>query len=515
MSQEFDVSPAPQSEEELGPVAHDTAEAGAAAPADESAHSFAPAASTVGDVTTPADVDGGEHATTAPTTNVPARAVAADAPPATDMPPATADTAAEATVSESSPAVMAAAAAGETASAAAGTPESAPAVPALRAGDRVRARIVHIGDEYTDVEIPGAPAARIRSAELRDREGGVLLRENDRFTATIASVGDVITLSLGKKRGVLDAARLRLALEQRTTVTGTVQAMNKGGFEVRIGRVRAFCPLSQIDAAFVEIPESYMGKSLTFRVLRWENHGRNIVVSRRSVLRDEAKAQLQELRKQLSEGAEMNGVVKRLQPFGAFVDLGGIEGLLHVSRMGYSRVDDPAAVVTVGATIRVRVVKIEHPGTRRERIALALADLGPDPWAQAQEQLHVGDVLTGTVVRLAPFGAFVRLPIGLDGLVHLSELSNDRVSEPQEVVSAGQEVQVRVLHVDVEKRRISLSLRRASDTPEPLPRRREPRRERPPRQRDKTPSPASGNVTLTHTMADQLGLLKQKFRGHA
>ena len=495
MSREFDVSPAPESEEETGPVVHEIApDAPATTPASPQELTME---------STPMAAASGSAATDTPAT----AETMAPAPATADVPAAATPTTDIATATPTPDAPEAAALA---------SAEAAPAAaPTLRVGERVRGRIVTLGDEHTEVEIPGPLPARIRTAELRERDGTVLLRENDRFTATVASMGDVVTLSLGKKRGVLDAARLRLALEQRTTVTGTVQAMNKGGFEVRIGRVRAFCPLSQIDAAFVEIPESYMGKSLTFRVLRWENHGRNIVVSRRSVLRDEAKAQVQELRKQLSEGAELDGVVKRLQPFGAFIDLGGVEGLLHVSRMGYSRVDDPAAVVTVGAKIRVRIVKIEYPGTRRERIALALADLGPDPWAQVQEQLHAGDVLTGTVVRLAPFGAFVRLSVGLDGLVHLSELSNERVSEPQEVVTPGQEVQVRVLHVDVEKRRISLSLRRASEAPEPPPRRREPRRERPPRQREKNPSPASGNVTLTHTMADQLGLLKQKFRGPA
>lgn len=498
MSQEHDVSPASEAEDSARSPGHETTDT--TAPTPESAPEIATAA-----------------ALPVPAAPAPEAGAIAAVPEPLPPPlqPAPADTQTEpATALADTPADPAAAPA---AAPTLGAPEegTTPTPTPVRVGDRVRGRVAAIGDDFIQVEINAAVPARIRTAELRDRDGTVLLRENDRFTATVAAMDDGVTLTLGKKRGILDAARLRLALEQHKTVTGTVQAMNKGGFEVRVGRVRAFCPLSQIDAGFVEVPESYMGKSLTFRVLRWENHGRNIVVSRRSVLRDEAKAQAQELRKQLVEGAEFDGIVTRLQSFGAFVDLGGVEGLLHVSRMGYSRVDDPAAVVTVGGKVRVRIVKIEHPGTRRERIALALADLGPDPWAHLQEQLHVGDVLTGTVVRLAPFGAFVRLSIGLDGLVHLSELSNQRVVEPREVVTPGQEVQVRVLHVDVEKRRISLSLRRASEAPEPPPRRREPRRERPSRQRDKPANPSGGNVSLTHTMADQLGLLKQKLRGHA
>jgi len=385
----------------------------------------------------------------------------------------------------------------------------------LQVGERVRGRIVAIDDEYTQVDYGGAAPARIRSAELRDRSGTMLLRIDDRFTASVTACDEFVLLSLGKKRGVLDAARMRDALEKRTTVNGTVQTVNKGGFEVRIGRVRGFCPLSQMDTGFVDNPENFVGKTFSFRVLRWENHGRNIVLSRRSVLREEAKTQAQELRKQLVEGAELDGTVKRLQPFGAFVDLGGLEGLLHVSRMSHSRVDDPATIVAVGATVRVRVVKVEHSGTRRERIALALADLGPDPWASVQEQLHIGDVLTGTIVRLAPFGAFVRLPMGLDGLVHLSELSHQRINEPSEVVTPGQEVQVRVLHIDLDKRRVSLSLRRSAETSQPAPRKREPRRERTAQPREPRPSPTSGGVSLTHTMAEQLGSLKAKLRGHA
>ncbi len=401
------------------------------------------------------------------------------------------------------------------------TPDSSSLAPpagprVLQVGERVRGRIAAIDEEYTQIDYGGTALARIRSAELRDRSGTMLLRLDDRFTASVTASDEFVVLSLGKKRGVLDAARMREALEKRTTVTGTVQTVNKGGFEIRIGRVRGFCPLSQMDTGFVDTPESFLGKSFSFRVLRWENHGRNIVLSRRSVLREEAKTVAQELRKQLVEGAELEGTIKRLQPFGAFVDLGGLEGLLHVSRMSHSRVDDPAAIVAVGATVRVRVVKVEHPGTRRERIALALADLGPDPWASVQEQLHIGDVLSGTIVRLAPFGAFVRLPMGLDGLVHLSELSHQHVTEPGEVVTPGQEVQVRVLHIDLDKRRVSLSLRRSAEAaPAPRKRERDTRRERSAPPREQRPNPASGGVSLTHTMAEQLGSLKAKLRGHA
>jgi ribosomal protein S1 len=391
-------------------------------------------------------------------------------------------------------------------------PPAAPSTPKeIKAGDRVRGRIVAIDEEETLVDLGGPAPARIPTAEIRDRDGHVLLRLDDKLSAAVAAIGERITLTLGRKRGVLQAARLRLALENRTPVEGTVRGMNKGGFEVNMGGVRAFCPLSHIESGFVQDPRDYLGKSYPFRVLRWEGNGRNIVVSRRSILREEAKQHAQEVRSRLTEGTELEGTVTHLQPFGAFVDLGGLEGLVHVSRMSHGRVDDPASVVHPGDKVRVRVVKVENPGTRRERIALALADLGPDPWEAVGTALHEGDVVSGTVLRCVPFGAFVRLQPGVEGLVHVSELSIERIADPKEAVSPGQEVQVRVLKIDAEKRRISLSVRRLEAEPAPrAPRpRRDSRRGRPQRREQVGAATPAG---LTHTMAEQLGHLKDKLR---
>ncbi|UCE01598.1 MAG: S1 RNA-binding domain-containing protein [Candidatus Latescibacterota bacterium] len=384
----------------------------------------------------------------------------------------------------------------------------------VKVGERVRGRIASIQEDQTFVDYGGRAEASIATSELRDKEGAVLLRVDDTLSATVVSIDDGVTLTLGKKRGALNAAKLRIAHENRVPVSGTVRSVNKGGFDVSVGGVRAFCPLSQIDTTFVADPQEYVGKRLTFRVLRWENSGRNIVVSRRAILREEAKEKARETRKHLEEGAEFEGVVKRIQPFGAFIDLGGLEGLLHVSRMGHTRIDDPKGVVSVGQTVKVRVVTVENPGTRRERIALALADLGPDPWSQVQEQLHEGDVVDGVVARLAPFGAFVRLPVGIDGLVHVTELSSKRLSDPKEAVRVGQEVQVKVLRIDSEKRRISLSIRRCHEEPKST-KERPPRRESRSGRQQRGPeqvAAASGGGSLTHTMADQLGALKDKLR---
>lgn len=383
----------------------------------------------------------------------------------------------------------------------------------VKVGERVRGRIVSIEDENSFIDYKGRAEARIATSELRDRDGSVLMRVDDMITATVAKVDDGVTLTLGKRRGPVNAARLRVSFENKIPVSGTVKGINKGGFDVNVGGIRAFCPLSQVDNTYVENPKEYVGKTFRFRVLRWENGGRNIVVSRRPILREEAKRRASETRKRLEEGAEFEGIVTRLQPFGAFVDLGGLEGLLHVSRMGYTRVEHPSAVVAKGDKVRVRVVSVENPGTRKERIALALADLGPDPWDNVHEQLKEGDVLTGTVVRLVPFGVFVRLPNGMDGLVHVSELSDNRAKETKEGLSQGQEVQVRVLRIDVEKKRVSLTLRLSAERGQPKSKpRREPRAGRGAPSQPKTGPPDGGPVSLTHTMADQLGRLKDKLR---
>lgn len=383
----------------------------------------------------------------------------------------------------------------------------------VKVGERVRGKIVSIGEEHCFIDYHGRAEARIATSELRDRDGGILMRVGDMLSATVATVDEDVTLTLGKRRGPVNAARLRVAFENKVPVSGTVKTTNKGGFDVAVGGIRAFCPLSQIDNTFVDDPKDYVGKSFTFRVLRWENGGRNIVVSRRPILREEAKARAVETRKLLEEGAELEGVVTRLQPFGAFVDLGGLEGLVHVSRMGHTRVDNPASVVSKGEKVRVRVVRIENPGTRKERIALALIDLGPDPWESVLEQIKPGDILTGTVARLVDFGAFVRLPNGMDGLVHVSEIADARVNEPKDAVQQGQEVQVRVLRIDVENKRISLSLRLSPEPGRSQPKpKREPRAAKGAPKESKGNAPAAGPVTLTHTMADQLGRLKDKLR---
>src|SRR5262245_58675637 len=337
-------------------------------------------------------------------------------------------------------------------------PAPEPGTLALVPGQKVRGKILAIGEEQAIVSLSGRPDAMLATREFRIADGTLFLRVNDAVTAVVQVADVPAVLTLDRRRLVLNAARLRISHEQKQPVTGSVRAVNKGGFEVRVAGVRCFCPLSQMDAGLGGDAQSHVGQTYTFRILRWEHGGRSIVLSRRVILREEAVKKATETRKLLAVDAEFDGVVTRIQPFGAFVDIGGIEGLLHVSRMGRGHVTDPTAVVSPGQAVRVRVTKIDDAGTGKERVALAATDLGPDPWTSLPETLRDGTVMRGRVVRLTEFGAFVNLVPGIDGLVHISDLQRRGESEATPLAT-GDEIDVRVLRVDPEKRRVSLSLR--------------------------------------------------------
>ena len=409
---------------------------------------------------------------------------------------------------------------------------------ALVAGQKVRGKILSIGDDQAIVSLSSRPDAVLSTREFRTADGTCLLRVDDTVAVVVQSVAVPVVLTLDRRRAVLNAARLRIAHEDKKPVAGLVRALNKGGFEVRVTGVRCFCPLSQMDAAFAADPQSHVNKTYNFRILRWEHGGRSIILSRRAILKEEAVTKAAETRKTLAVDAEFDGIVTRIQPFGAFVDIGGIEGLLHVSRMGRGHVTDPASLVAPGQTIRVRVTRIDDGNTGRERIALAATDLGPDPWSALPETLQENAVLRGRVMRLTEFGAFVNLAPGIDGLVHVSELEN-RAEPDAAPLRPGDEIEVRITRVALDKRRVSLSLRLEPPPPrpaagEPRPMRGDPRDARrnegdarPRRDRDRgrdrdrdrdagrgrePASPFAEGGSLTQTMADQLGALRGKLQ---
>jgi small subunit ribosomal protein S1 len=363
-----------------------------------------------------------------------------------------------------------------------------PGVPNI--GQKVSGKVVSIGEEKILVDLGAKSEGVIDAAQLRDAEGKLTVNVGDTVDATVASVdaeSGVIVLRkrAGGGRGGHQevATELRQAFQYGMPVEGMVTGINKGGAEIQVYGMRAFCPLSQLDLRYVENPQQFIGQRLKFKVARIEEGSRNrrpdIVLSRRALLEEEAQSKAAELRSRLQVGAVLKGRVTSLTAYGAFIDLGGLEGLLHVSEIGYSRLADPREALTVGQEVEVQVIKIEKgkDEKRPERISLSRRALERDPWRDAASRFPEGTVMTGRVMRMESFGAFVALAPGLEGLVHVSEMGGGRrVNHAREVVQTGQDVQVRVLNVDPVKRRISLSMALADDpgaADEPAPRERE------------------------------------------
>ncbi|HKB75050.1 MAG TPA: S1 RNA-binding domain-containing protein [Myxococcales bacterium] len=324
----------------------------------------------------------------------------------------------------------------------------------LRLGQKVQARVAHVGSEIGYLDLGGKGEAIIDLRELRNDKGELLVQAGETVEAYVLSIADgtpVMTRAVPKGAG---REVLQQALESKVPVEGTVTAQNKGGLEVDLGGLRAFCPASQIDVRFVEDPAQFVGQKLKFRVM--EIRGGNAILSRRALLEEERATQAVELRKKLEVGAVLDGTVSSVRDFGAFVDLGGLEGLVHVSELSHQRVAHAQDVVKPGQNVRVQILRIEKDEKGHERIALSLRALEQDPWDAARPQLKEGARLQGKVARLQPFGAFVELFPGVDGLVHVSALSNRHVQHPREVVKEGETIEVQVESIDDAQKRVAL-----------------------------------------------------------
>ena len=333
----------------------------------------------------------------------------------------------------------------------------------VKTGDIVSGKVISIGQTSVFVDVGGKAEGHLDRSQVSDAEGKLLVKVGDTVEArVVGDEGGVLSLrvKLGG-RGPEVRAELQQAAELGIPVEGVVTEVVKGGVSVDVAGVRGFCPASQMDARFVEDLSVYVGQRLSFRVTRYEP--RNLVLSRRALVEEEKQKLAVETRKKLEPGVVLRGKVISFKPFGAFVDIGGMEGMLHVSELGHSRVDRPEDVLSVGQEIDVVVLKIE-PGEKGERISLSLKALANDPWQDTARGFTEGQRVKGTVTRLQPFGAFVEIAPGVEGLVHVSELgANRRINHPKEVVSVGQEVEAVVLQIDTEKRRIGLSMAASKD----------------------------------------------------
>jgi small subunit ribosomal protein S1 len=338
----------------------------------------------------------------------------------------------------------------------------------VREGQTVRARVVSVGHEAVFVDLGGKSEGMIDLVELRDAEGHPTVKVGDEVEARVIDAsgksGCIVLRVAGMGRGVAAKAELEQAAAVGLPVEGTISAVNKGGVEVMVAGLRAFCPMSQIDLRHVADAAAWVGQKHLFKITRYDASGRSIdlVVSRRALLEEEQARKAEAIRDQLVPGSVLKGTVTSLKDYGAFVDLGGVEGMIHVSELGFSRVSKPADVLSPGQPVEVVILKISEPekGEKFGRIALSLKALAADPWFDAVEQFAPGTRLTGTVVRVETFGAFVELTPGVEGLLHISELDRKGPGagprHAKELVKAGDKVDVVVGSVDKERRRISL-----------------------------------------------------------
>ncbi len=342
-------------------------------------------------------------------------------------------------------------------------PRSSTLEPAI--GDQVSGVLVAIGDEYGFVDLGGKAEGRVELSSLKDADGNLTAAVGDRIQTQVTGKDEQTgMLLLGSQHGhrYHGIEEVERAYRQGLPVQGQVSAAVKGGVEVQVAGLRAFCPASQVDLRFIEDLGELVGQRLDFRITKLEGGRRpNLVLSRRALLEEELRQRAEQTRAQLREGAVLSGVVTSLKDYGAFVDLGGIEGMVHISELAFGHVKHPSEILNPGQTVEVSVLRIEPPaGSKgREKIALSIRALARDPWQDVARDFPVGRRVSGTVSRLQPFGAFVEVGPGIDGLVHISELgAGRRVSHPSEVVSVGDRVEATVLGVDLERRRISLSL---------------------------------------------------------
>ena len=349
-------------------------------------------------------------------------------------------------------------------------PEDAPK---YKIGERVWGKVVRLTESQAILGLGEneLDEGTLDLVHMRDEFGNLSLSDGDGLQVYVVRVKPEIKLAPSLYPPAAEVMKkLKEAHEQKETIRARVTGVNRGGLDVMFEGRRAFCPFSQIEIGRCENPEIYINKILDFKVTELDEEKKRIVFSHRVILEEERKEKLSELRAQLSEGMECEGVVKRLQPFGAFVDIGGVDGLVHVSEIAYERLDHPSQVLKKGEKVRVKVLEITSGKDGKDRIRLSIKALMPDPWTIMEQSMHEGDIVTGKVMRVTEFGAFVKLLPGIEGLLHVSQYkprSQEAPPEPpadgtpvvSDVPIVSQEITVKVTRIDTPRRRLSLSLR--------------------------------------------------------
>jgi small subunit ribosomal protein S1 len=337
---------------------------------------------------------------------------------------------------------------------------------AFRPGQILTALVVEVGQDYVIVNAGLKSEAVISIDQFKNERGEIECKAGDEVEVALDSVEDgsgETRLSREKAKRARTWTRLEQAFNDQEIISGIINGRVKGGFTVEIENVRAFLPGSLVDVRPVRDPSYLEGKVLEFKVIKLDQKRNNVVVSRRAVVEQEYSAERSSLLDNLQEGAVVKGTVKNLTDYGAFVDLGGIDGLLHITDMAWKRVKHPSEVVKVGDEIDVRILKFDR---ERQRVSLGIKQLGADPWQNIARRYPANTRIWGKVTNIADYGCFVEIEEGVEGLVHVSEMdwTNKNVN-PAKVVHVGQETEVMVLDIDEERRRISLGLKQCKPNP--------------------------------------------------
>jgi len=338
----------------------------------------------------------------------------------------------------------------------------------LKVGDKIRARIITFGKDSVFLDTGTKVDGVVEQAELLDKDGNMIYHEGDEIELYVVSQNEH-EIRLSKAiAGIGGIELLQDAFRNAIPVEGKVSATCKGGFHVELLQRRAFCPISQIDVNFVETPETFVGQTFQFLITQLEERGRNIVVSRRKLLAKAIEKEKKAFLETLDKGAVLQGRVTRLMPYGAFVELTpGLEGMVHISELSWSRVEKPDQIVQANDMVSVKVVDIATDNKKNQKkIALSMKQVSGDPWDTVAQKIHAGDKINGKVTRCMNFGAFVEIAPGIEGLVHVSEMSYvKRIVKPDDVVGPGDTVSVLVKEIDPKGRRVSLSIRDAEGDP--------------------------------------------------
>ncbi|ELM1620376.1 30S ribosomal protein S1 [Salmonella enterica] len=335
-----------------------------------------------------------------------------------------------------------------------------------RPGSIVRGVVVAIDKDIVLVDAGLKSESAIPAEQFKNAQGELEIQVGDEVDVALDAVEDGFgetLLSREKAKRHEAWITLEKAYEDAETVTGVINGKVKGGFTVELNGIRAFLPGSLVDVRPVRDTLHLEGKELEFKVIKLDQKRNNVVVSRRAVIESENSAERDQLLENLQEGMEVKGIVKNLTDYGAFVDLGGVDGLLHITDMAWKRVKHPSEIVNVGDEINVKVLKFDR---ERTRVSLGLKQLGEDPWVAIAKRYPEGTKLTGRVTNLTDYGCFVEIEEGVEGLVHVSEMDwTNKNIHPSKVVNVGDVVEVMVLDIDEERRRISLGLKQCKSNP--------------------------------------------------